>query len=64
MEKLWSIFQVPLGFPCVFSRRVTFPLDKVHVSTSLTFVGGDCFHLMLMFSFDKVQRRSAEVHSM
>ena len=61
IQELRSIFQILFWFPCVFARRVPFPLDKVHVSSALPFVRGDCFYLVFMFSFDEVWRRSVEV---
>ena len=64
IQELRSIFQIPFWLPCVFARRVPFPLDKVHMSSALPFVQGDCFYLVFVFSFDEVRWRSVEVGSM
>ena len=64
IQELRSIFQILFWFPCVFARRVPFPLDKVHVFLALPFVRGDHFYLVFMFSFDEVRQRSVEVGSM
>jgi len=50
-----SVFKATRRFLCVVTNGVSFPFDKVPVSSAPFLVTHDCFYLVFFFTFDKVK---------
>ena len=59
-----SVFKVARWFPCVVTNGVSFPFDKITVSSTPFLVTRDHFYFVFFFFFDKVRRWFYEVRTM
>ena len=51
-----SIFKAACRFSCIVANGVSFPFDKIPVSSTPFLVAHDHFYLVFFFTFDKVRR--------
>jgi len=50
-----SIFKAAHRFPCVVANGVSFPFDKISISSTPFLVVHNCFYLVFFFAFNKVR---------
>jgi len=50
-----SVFKATCRFPCVVTNGVSFPFDKIPVSSTPFLVAHDHFYFVFFFAFDKVR---------